>query len=380
MLNHDYTPTECHNDCFGGQSADGFGTSDSSSRIPQGLHPGINKAIFYPDVQTQPVASASGYALQGSLSSAAPCYSDSTYSLRGLELLEAVGCSISNQSNSQNLSYDIASSFKQTREAEVTTVDVVKSSPRSSSNHNNSKRSPSDARRFSSTKSLVAPRKKDLESSELDTKQSSHDAIMCQWANDAGQPCGKYFKLADDLHDHLREAHNTKSSLFCRWIGCSVSELTPHPHRYANSVQRHTWGHSGYRPYKCSACGEGFAAANVRDEHFSNIHLNKKMFACDVCDHQCSSATNLKRHKDERHRAERFQCEFCNRNGKIRLFPRGQNLARHFRKCKFVLASFPEAKGSQEGKIEDTWYPPGYKKGHHGMNRAKITPPKYLTY
>ena len=202
--------------------------------------------------------------------------------------------------------------------------------------------------------------------------------VVCQWADEAGVPCGRSFEIGDDMHEHLREAHSTKSEVFCRWIGCSVNAVGPHPHRYANSVQRHTWGHSGYRPYKCPACFEGFAAANIRDEHFSNIHLKAKSFCCDICNHQCTSATNLKRHKDDKHRAERFQCEFCNRHGKVRLFPRAPNLARHFRKCKYVLASFPEANGATNGKIDDAWYPPGYRKGHHGMDRAKVTPPKYL--
>ena len=109
-----------------------------------------------------------------------------------------------------------------------------------------------------------------------------------------------------------------------------------------------------------------------------NIHMKKKIFACDLCSHQCTSATNLKRHKDEKHRSERFQCEFCSKNGKRTLFPRGPNLARHFRKCKYVLAEFPDALGAVGGKISDDWFPTGYKRGHHGMNRAKITPPNYL--
>lgn len=202
--------------------------------------------------------------------------------------------------------------------------------------------------------------------------------IRCQWADLNGKPCGRVFALGDDLHKHLQTVHGVKSEVFCRWLGCRVGILGATPHRYANSVQRHTWGHSGYRPYKCPICSEGFAAANVREEHFMNFHLRRKMFACDICTHQCTSATNLKRHKDEKHRADRFQCEFCNRNGKVRLFPRGPNLARHFRKCKYVLALFPGANGSAAGKIGDEWFPPSYRGGHHGMDGAKITPPNYL--
>ena len=200
--------------------------------------------------------------------------------------------------------------------------------------------------------------------------------LQCQWADSTGKPCGKTLRLGEDMHEHLRSAHGVKNEVFCRWIGCSVGVSKASPHRFANSVERHTWGHSGYRPYKCSACNEGFAAASVRDEHFTNIHLRKKVFACDMCSHQCTSATNLKRHKDDKHSAERFQCEFCNRNGKRRLFPRGPNLARHLRGCKYVLAYFPEAAAA--GKVKADWLPPGYKRGHHGMDRAKVTPPNYL--
>lgn len=200
--------------------------------------------------------------------------------------------------------------------------------------------------------------------------------LRCQWADPNGEPCGKTLVLGNDMHEHLRTTHSVKSDVFCRWVGCSVGVLEASPHRFASSVERHTWGHSGYRPYKCSACNEGFAAASVRDEHFTNIHLRKKVFSCDVCSHQCTSATNLKRHKDDRHSAERYQCEFCNRNGKRRLFPRGPNLARHFRNCKYMLAQFPEAAAT--GNLKADWLPPGYKRGHHGMERAKVTPPNYL--
>lgn len=105
--------------------------------------------------------------------------------------------------------------------------------------------------------------------------------------------------------------------------------------------------------------------------------VRKKVFSCDMCSHQCTSATNLKRHKDDKHSTERYQCEFCNRNGKRRLFPRGPNLARHFRNCKYVLALFPEA-AAAAGKLKTDWLPLGYKRGHHGMDRAKVIPPNYL--
>jgi hypothetical protein len=204
-----------------------------------------------------------------------------------------------------------------------------------------------------------------------------HTSARCQWADANSQPCGRIFELGIDMHEHLKTAHGVKSELFCRWIGCRCGVLGPTPHKYANSVERHSWGHSGYRPYRCPTCSEGFAAANVRDEHFANFHLKRKMFSCDICTHECTSARNLKRHKDDTHQTERFQCEFCNRNGKIRLFPRGSNLARHFRKCKCVLALFPDATGTT-GKIDDNWFPPGYKSGHQGMDKAKVMPPSYL--
>ena len=215
-----------------------------------------------------------------------------------------------------------------------------------------------------------------LVTEKSDSKRPFPTSLLCQWADSNGQPCGKALGMGNDMHEHLKSVHGVKSEVFCRWVGCSVGVLEASPHRFASSVERHTWGHSGYRPYKCSACNEGFAAASVRDEHFTNIHLRKKIFSCDMCSHQCTSATNLKRHKDDKHSAERFQCEFCNRNGKRRLFPRGPNLARHFRNCKYVQVQSPEAAAT--GKVKLDWLPPGYKRGHHGLDRAKVIPPNYL--
>ena len=215
-----------------------------------------------------------------------------------------------------------------------------------------------------------------LPSEQTGSARHVHPNLRCQWAGSDGRPCGETLKMGEDMHEHLKSAHGVKGEVFCRWVGCCVGISTASPHRFASSVERHTWGHSGYRPYKCRACNEGFAAASVRDEHVTNIHERKKVFACDMCSHQCTSATNLKRHKDDKHSAERFQCEFCNRNGKRRLFPRGPNLARHLRTCKYVLARFPEAAAA--GKTKADWLPPGYRRGHHGMDRAKVTPPNYL--
>ncbi len=204
---------------------------------------------------------------------------------------------------------------------------------------------------------------------------------QCQWADANGQPCSQIFLFGTDLHEHLKTAHSVHRSNFCHWLPCRFSIHSPTPHRYATSVERHTWGHSGYRPYKCPfpTCSYGFSAAAVRDEHFANFHLKRKMFACDMCIHQCTSARNLKRHKDDTHKTERFQCEFCHRSGKLRLFPRASNLARHFRKCKYVLALFPDAAGAATGKIADDWFPTGYRGGHQGMDKAKIRPPDYLS-
>lgn len=211
---------------------------------------------------------------------------------------------------------------------------------------------------------------------ESDSRRHILPSLLCQWADSNGKPCGKALEMGNDMHEHLKSAHGVRNEVFCRWVGCSSGVWAASPHRFASSVERHTWGHSGYRPYKCSACNEGFAAASVRDEHYTNIHLRKKVFSCDMCSHQCTSITNLKRHKDDKHSVERFQCEFCNQSGKRRLFPRGPNLARHLRSCKYALAQFPEA--GVAGKANVDWLPPGYKRGHRGMDRAKVTPPNYL--
>lgn len=209
-------------------------------------------------------------------------------------------------------------------------------------------------------------------------KKSIVPSASCQWMDGNGQPCGHVVPMGDKMHEHLQTVHGVKNEVFCRWLGCRVGISGASPHHYAKNVQRHTWGHSGYRPYKCPTCLKSFAAAKVLEEHVTNFHLQQKAFDCNTCAHRCTSAANLKRHMDEKHRAERFQCEFCNRNGRVKLFPRGSNLARHFRICKYVLASFPDDNGAVTGKMADEWFPPGYRGGNHGMDRAKITPPNYL--
>lgn len=379
-LDHDYAPAGSYTEFFGSQAADMFGPSVASPRFPSGLHPDVNRATLYPDERLESAVSVPERVPQISVGGFAGTSVSSALQqpLSGLDLLQAVGSAYVNESQFQGASSTGLHDFIKPSIGTKAAVAVAEDIPKTSLVHSSSHNGHLDA---SGPLTSASPRPCNLAFQKPASplcKGPATEVLSCRWADATGQACEQVFYLAEDLHNHLREAHSTKSDVFCRWIGCPVSAFSNSPHRYANSVQRHTWGHSGYRPYKCSACGEGFAAANVRDEHYTNIHLRKKLFCCDVCDHQCTSATNLKRHNDERHRAERFQCEFCNRNGKIRLFPRGPNLARHFRKCKYVLLSFSEASGALEGKIEDAWYPPGYKKGHHGMDKAKITPPNYL--
>jgi len=379
-LDHDYAPAGSYSEFFGSQTADMFGPSVASPRFPSRLHPDANRAILYPDERLEPAASVPERVPQISVGGSARTLVSSAIQqpLSGLDLLQAVGSACINASQFQGVSPTSLDDFIKPSIGIKAALAAVKDIPKASSVYSSFHNDHLDASRPLTSASPKSSSLAFEKPASPISKGPPTEVLSCRWADAPGEPCGQVFYLAEDLHNHLREAHNTRSDVFCRWIGCPVSAFSDNPHRYANSVQRHTWGHSGYRPYKCLACGEGFAAANVRDEHFSNIHLKKKLFCCDVCGHQCTSATNLKRHNDERHRAERFQCEYCNRNGKIRLFPRGPNLARHFRKCKYVLLSFPEAIGAVEGKIEDAWYPPGYKKGHHGMDKAKITPPNFL--
>lgn len=202
--------------------------------------------------------------------------------------------------------------------------------------------------------------------------------VQCQWVDWDGFYCGKIFALGSDMHNHLRNSHRVRGDVYCRWFSCRVSVFHTNPHKFSNDVERHTWGHSGYRPYRCPTCSEGFAAAKVRDEHFASVHLKTKLFGCDACTHECSSLSNLRRHKKEKHAAERFQCEFCASNGKISVFSRGPNLARHFRQCKYVLAIFPEARCIITGKVRSNWFPSGYRGGPHGLDKGKIKPSRAL--
>ena len=196
----------------------------------------------------------------------------------------------------------------------------------------------------------------------------------CQWDDPVEGICGVTFATPRDLHNHLKKVHNIGSEVFCRWDSCYCGHRTGSPHYFPHGLLRHSWGHSGYRPYKCPACPAEFAAAHVRDEHIANIHFGQKRYSCDVCgcNHKCSSLPNLKRHKQDKHRDERFECEYCNRAGKRRLFSRAENLVRHFRTCKAVLMEFPKAPRDSSGVIKKGWFPPGYGQGRGGTKTAQI--------
>ncbi|KAI9688162.1 MAG: hypothetical protein M1822_001668 [Bathelium mastoideum] len=199
----------------------------------------------------------------------------------------------------------------------------------------------------------------------------------CLWLDDDEHPCNQTFPDPAALHSHLKTAHTVDEHHFCRWQGCHTGIHSPAPHRFVHGALRHTWGHSHYRPYVCSVCNRGFAAANVLAEHHESAHLGRKAFTCAHCGYACSSASNLKRHVAERHARARFQCEWCARKGTVRCFRRGPNLARHFRKCSNVLRACGKVVGPG-GEMDAEWFPPGYWKGKNGMDRGKVIPPDHL--
>ena len=213
---------------------------------------------------------------------------------------------------------------------------------------------------------------------------ASSEQHTCRWLDDDDQPCNQPFSNPTALHDHLKTFHRVDEHHLCRWQSCHTGIYSRSPHRFTHGTLRHSWGHSGYRPYICKICGRGFAAANVLAEHHANVHLQQKQFSCSECGHMCTSASNLKRHFNEKHAAERFQCEWCARAGRVKCFRRGPNLARHFRRCKFLRRECEEWGEAQawmrdtKADVDPEWFPPGYMKGKNGMDRSRVVPPHLM--
>ncbi|KAF2237896.1 hypothetical protein EV356DRAFT_362444 [Viridothelium virens] len=208
--------------------------------------------------------------------------------------------------------------------------------------------------------------------------------VTCLWLDSNNQPCNQVLSDSEALHTHLRDVHTAHKHHYCRWQSCGTGFQSKHRHRYAAGVLRHTWGHSGKRPFVCKICNNRFAAPSILNDHINNFHKDLKPFRCPKCDFSTCSNSNLNRHNTDMHSEVRYQCEWCARAGKLKEFPRAPNLARHFRRCKACLQDCEErGLGQAWANLEQReapadWFPPGYWKGKNGMARSRVIKPTWM--
>ena len=139
--------------------------------------------------------------------------------------------------------------------------------------------------------------------------------------------CNKLLKGRDNLKDHIKNVHETKS------FECDVCEKT-FPKRYI--LDRHKLTHDGAekshdekvcreKKFTCNFCDFRYFSKVELNRHQSRVHFNKlKQILCELCDKTFNSRGGLSTHIDIFHDESIHLCIHCEFK-----FPSNRALRRH---------------------------------------------------
>ena len=153
----------------------------------------------------------------------------------------------------------------------------------------------------------------------LDNVAKKHkETFLCSYAN-CGQ-FSKFEKLQEHLLFHVRagnkELYNSKGMLSCDLCGWTI--IKSDPIRLLKHLFYEHSEHTTTSDFMCEMCGKYFYDANDLKKHFENEHGDGSDIVCDKCGNIYKSKMELRQHMEEQHpkvdkKKMQTRCEFCNK-------------------------------------------------------------------
>ncbi|EDV96636.1 zinc finger protein draculin [Drosophila grimshawi] len=116
--------------------------------------------------------------------------------------------------------------------------------------------------------------------------------------------CGKCYRQAVNLKNHITTAHERKKQFAC----------TECPKSFAlkERLKLHMRLHSGEKPYPCSLCEKRFARGGQLQQHVVSHHKTSiQQFNCTHCSASFSTNANLRVHMERHEQGMEYRCFIC---------------------------------------------------------------------
>uniref|UniRef100_A0AAG5DEF3 Transcription factor grauzone n=1 Tax=Anopheles atroparvus TaxID=41427 RepID=A0AAG5DEF3_ANOAO len=151
--------------------------------------------------------------------------------------------------------------------------------------------------------------------------------------------CEKVVSSKYALKTHVTHMHGSDGNQICDVCGKEF--------RTKQAMERHINEHLGVeviQKVQCHVCQRWFHGKYNLRKHIRFMHIEDgQVFRCDICQHESPNSRALLDHKKRVHVEERFECEFCGKRFKRKLYLR-EHIASHTGKplysCEVCGATF----------------------------------------